>query len=756
MAAGVILLMLLLILGSTSAEDFYGDSISFLKPHKEPDGVIKVAFHHRRNGRNNCVQPSTFTCEACTSFDNSIVMHTDQDNTGQGRWCQSDRLTVANVLVNVSYISLSNTGCCWATNDDIKTNWTTYAHLDLRTRSDTEALNNCPVTTTVSSLRVHQNCFSNIHLLAYDPDGDHVKCHLSADAAVHNNITLNENTCTLEKTGQVSVGVYVFELMLEDFPTNNISLSYANGTSTYWENSDENAFPLCKLKLQFLLEILPSLPNCELGHVQPKFLDPTPKHGSVLHAAVGDKLVLHAKAQAHRATIDDFQVSGPHTMNKEFSDGEHGKAELNLTWTPQRSDAYRAVPVCFTAETNESQSEMRCVVVMVSKPSSFHGRKTAVTCTANQMTVAIARSTLPDVDVNYLSLNEPSCLVTHNATHIIGSTLFSNCGTTIEDEEKYIFFRNQIQPLRNPLKIVSRRKTVKIEFSCQFPKTASISSNYNAEKSDYIFSDSRFDSFSYSFDVYTDGNFTNKVQPIAYPVQVEFLQNIYLGLRAESELANVSLFLDSCRATPDDNPDNVDFYDLVTEGCVKDPSLRVKTVDKLSYHLEFQAFRFGGDNDQVYITCTVLMCDVNDPLSRCAMGCLNEQFRRRRRAAGMRTSIQSLTQGPFQFVNEAVPSGAVHHNNSEVKIADAEMTQADVRKNTVMVDVMEKSDTTMPDSGETELSGRRMEIKEMLSTNISTMVFGSACALSVVVSAVVVAYYARKSKGDDQKPLLVS
>ncbi|XP_051919860.1 uncharacterized protein LOC127599722 isoform X1 [Hippocampus zosterae] len=763
--AACVLLMLLAVLRLTSTEDFHGDNISFIKPHKDPDGNIQVAFHHRQNGRNNCVHSAPFTCEECKSFVQSIVMQTDQDNTGQGRWCQSGRLTQANVLPNVSHISLSNKGCCWATNNDMKTNWTDYAHMDLRTRSDTEALNNCPVTTTVSSLRVHQNCFSNIHLLAYDPDGDHVKCHLPADAAVHKNITLNENTCALEKTGHVSEGVYVFEVMLQDFPTKRISLSNGNGTLKYWETSDENASPLCKLKLQFLLEILPSLPICELGHVQPKFLDPTPKHGDVLHATVGDEFILHAKAQAHRATINGFQVSGPHNMNKEFADGEHGIAGLTLTWTPQHSDVYRVVPVCFTAETNESQSAMRCVVVMVSKPAAFHDGvnegmfessftltgPTVVTCAANRMMVAIKRSTLPDVDVNSLSLNDPSCLVTYNATHIIGSMLFSNCGTTIEDEEKYIFFRNQIQTLRNPLKVVFRRNTVKIGFSCQFPKRATISSSYAIQKSDYIFSDSRVDTFSYLFDVYTDASFTNKVQPSAFPVQVDFLQNVYLSLKAESGLANVRLFLDSCKATPDDNPDNDDFYDLVKEGCVKDPSLRVETVDRLSFHLEFQAFRFDGDNDQVYITCTILMCDVNDLLSRCAMGCLNEEFRRRRRAVGMQTSTQSLTQGPFQFVSEALPSGAVHHNN-------AEMMQADARENADMDDVyvMKKSDTPKPVSGETKLSRVRMEMKKMLSTNISTMVFGGACSLSVVASAVAIAYHARKSKGNDQKPLLAS
>lgn len=234
-----------------------------------------------------------------------------------------------------------------------------------------------------------------------------------------------------------------------------------------------------------------------------------------------------------------------------------------------------------------------------------------MTCAANRMMVAIKRSTLPDVDVNSLSLNDPSCLLTYNATHVVGSMLFSNCGTTIEvtidfvfplhispkfcnngggggnlkyvssvarffshpsislqkqDEEKYIFFRNQIQTLRDPLKVVFRRNTVKIGFSCQFLKSATISSSYDIQKSGYIFSDSRVETFSYLFDVYTDGGFANKVRPSAFPVQVDFLQNIYLSLKAESGLANVILFLDSCKATPDDNPDNEDFYDLVKEG----------------------------------------------------------------------------------------------------------------------------------------------------------------------------------------------
>nr|XP_057933858.1 uncharacterized protein LOC131132337 [Doryrhamphus excisus] len=754
MAAGAILLLLFAVLGAGSAEDFYGDSISFIHPHKDPNGYLKVAFHHRQNGRDHCDHPSTYTCTGCTGLVNGGVVQTDQDTSGQQRWCQSEGRTVANVSMNASYISLSNTGCCWATNNDTKTNWTSHAHLDLRTRSDTEGLNNCPVTTTVSSLRKPQNCFSELHLLAYDSDEDHVKCHLAEHAAVHANITLNETTCTLHKTGEVGVGVYVFEVMLEDFPTKNVNLSYANGTSTYRDAHNGSSPHLCSVEVQFLLEIVPSLPDCELGHVLPKFLYPTPKHGAVLHATVGHKFLLHAQAQAHHATITDFQVSGPHNMTKEFSDDLHGKAKVMLSWTPQHAHAHGVTPVCFTAETNESQSEMRCVAVVVSEPTPFSG-KTSVTCTADMMTVAIERSALPDVDVRYLSLMDPSCLVTYNDTHIMASMQFSTCGTMVEDEEHNIYFKNQIQTLRNPDQVVLRRQTVKVGFSCQFPKSASISSNYNVQKSNYVFSDAELDSFSYSFDVYTNANFTDKVQPSAYPVQVTFQQSIFMAIKAQSQLANVTFFVESCKATPDDNPDNALFYDLVKDGCLNDASLKVRAVDVMTYHLEVSTFSFGGSNDQVYFTCSVLMCDINNPFSRCAMGCQNEAFRRRRRSVALQSSMRSLTQGPFQFVSEALPGAFAQRRPDGVKMAaDAQETQ-DGRG----LEVPEREDITLMTKGDVAVpvswpSGGRM--KAMLSSTTSTGIFASACSMSVVALAVVLVYYARKSKAEDQKPLLRS
>lgn len=49
--------------------------------------------------------------------------------------------------------SFRDSGCCWLSNVEGKTNWTSHAHLNLCSRSDSMSLNNCPVTATVSSLR---------------------------------------------------------------------------------------------------------------------------------------------------------------------------------------------------------------------------------------------------------------------------------------------------------------------------------------------------------------------------------------------------------------------------------------------------------------------------------------------------------------------------------------------------------------------------------------------------------------------------
>ncbi|XP_078111627.1 uncharacterized protein LOC144521141 [Sander vitreus] len=750
MEAGVVVLLLFALLGISSTLSFYGDSISFMPPKKNGDGTFKVTFYHRQNGRSNCEDQSSFKCVSgvCTSLDESSVLQTDQDNTGQHRWCQSEGHTTATIRTNKTSFSLMDSGCCWASNVDGKTNWTSQAELDLGRRSDSHALNGCPVTTTVSRLRSPQNCFSGLPLLAYDPDGDHVRCRFAIKSTAPANFTMDETTCTLKTTGQVDIGVHVFELMLEDSSRKNITLTYADGTSAFRKASDINSPPLCKVKLQFSMEILPPIPNCEAGHVQPMFLSRTPSHGDVLHATVGQTFQLYAQAQAHHASINDFQVSGPQNMSKVFKDDKFGIADVTLSWTPQHSDLYRSVPVCFTAETNQSQSNMRCVVLMVTQAALIQG-KASVTCSPNKMTVALEKASMPGIDVNFLQLRDSSCSLTSNGTHILGSMSFTTCGTKLEDGGDFLVFVNEINSFELANEIIVRRKTVKIEISCKFPKTISISSYYNLQKSDYIFTESSFGSFGYTFDVYTNSNFTSKVPAIAYPVEISLLEKIYMGIRAESDLPNVSLFVESCKATPDDNPNNTLSFDLIKNGCLLDETLKVHSSNLTIFNFEVQAFKFSGNYNEVYITCSVILCESGNAFSRCAQGCVAQPARRRKRSLHKETVSHSITQGPFQFVGQEVPNAVMEDNNSLMKKSD---TAAEVNPPPVSPDT--KSSGGRRDFAPTVSSGGGGW--GILSTNISTVVFGCVFSVALVLITLLLHYFMRKRKADDQKSLLGS
>lgn len=153
--------------------------------------------------------------------------------------------------------------------------------------------------------------------------------------------------------------------------------------------------------------------------------------------------------------------------------------------------------------------------------------------------------------------------------HLIYWWLFPHLNLSlIQDQGNFIAFLNEINSFELPNTVITRRKTVKIDFSCQFPKTISISSYYNLQGSDYIFTESSFGSFGYTFDIFLNNNFTAKVGPTAYPVEVSLLQTIYMGIQAQSELPNVTLFVESCKATPDDNPDNSLYYNMISNGWV--------------------------------------------------------------------------------------------------------------------------------------------------------------------------------------------
>ncbi|MEQ2315371.1 hypothetical protein AMECASPLE_021573, partial [Ameca splendens] len=108
METGAALLLLVALLGKSSAVSFYGDSISFSPLQMNTDGRYKVTFFHRENGRNDCQNQASMLCEGgvCLDLDESDTLRTDQDSSGQGRWCQTEKRTTATFQANGTSFTL--------------------------------------------------------------------------------------------------------------------------------------------------------------------------------------------------------------------------------------------------------------------------------------------------------------------------------------------------------------------------------------------------------------------------------------------------------------------------------------------------------------------------------------------------------------------------------------------------------------------------------------------------------------------------
>uniref|UniRef100_A0A8C1AC75 ZP domain-containing protein n=1 Tax=Cyprinus carpio carpio TaxID=630221 RepID=A0A8C1AC75_CYPCA len=666
---------LLLLISSTvfvgPAVSFYGASMTFMPGNRYPDGTVEMHFYYRESGKLPCDPQASWVCDSgdCGVLTYAEPDITDQDRSGQILWCQSERHMTTNVSGEEPF-TLRGSGCCWANNVNDVHEWMLRSLVDTGRRSDTRTTNRSPVSATIPNIRVPQNCFQSLHLLVYDPDGDDVRCKCQS-CHRHPNILLDEDSCTLSSNGTLDLGLHVFEFTLEDYPASNITLMNGDGISfrnPYNQTASANPAPLSQVPLQFGVEIQTPVHSCEPGVIRPSFLTPTPLHGDVQHAAVGCVHTITIRAQSLGHSTFDFQVSGPWNMSKTLRNASQGITEATLTWTPQESDLHHHVPVCFAAETIQSQSEMRCIVIAVAKLRVLSG-EAEVFCEDNSISIAVSKASLKGIDQNWLQLRDPTCSLTSNDTHILGTMSLNTCGTRMEDSGDFLVFKNEINSFEDPNKVITRRSQVKIGFSCQYPKVASVSNHYTNKKSDYIFTESSFGTFSYSFDIFTNNNFSSWVDPSLYPLEINLMDMLYMGIAAHSALPEVRIFVESCRATPDDNPYSALFYDIIKEGCIMDDTVEVYPSDPRTYDFGIHAFKFTGGYNEVYITCSVILCAEGNSNSRCAQGCLREPSHKRRRDVSKETARHYIKQGPFRVVRQTQHSAAASENGGSLHVS---------------------------------------------------------------------------------------
>ncbi|XP_028298527.1 uncharacterized protein LOC114460857 [Gouania willdenowi] len=415
------------------------------------------------------------------------------------------------------------------------------------------------------------------------------------------------------------------------------------------QNYRSSIRPLSKIPLQFSVYVdSHSAPSCTEGHYFPLFSPPTPANGVHLPAFVNTTLEIRIKAIALYTSIYKVLVTGPSGI----SSRKIATGEFVIRWTPTDYELHDHFPVCFLAEGLDRyrrvyHSELRCVTVDVGHYEAI------VTCNETTMMVEVEKTYLLRSYEDSLHLrssytsSECSLKTLSNSTHLVAVMSLDSCGTYVEEDQDNILYKNGITSAE-PNKTISRKADVEIAFCCAFPKKNNLTLGFK-HKNPYAFKERGFGSFSFQFEFFQSQLFRQQVDASTYPVEVNLNQMMFMQIEATSSMPDVELFVESCKATPEDNPNSRISYSIIENGCVKDSTVQVYPSSTSQFRFGMAAFEFIGANNEVYITCSVLLCETSIPNTRCSQGCIQPGSHRGRREAASQTSRHLISQGPLHL-----------------------------------------------------------------------------------------------------------
>nr|XP_046191395.1 mucin-5AC-like [Oncorhynchus gorbuscha] len=236
-----VLLHLLLLVSLASAAHFYGGSMSVTPKGRNADGTFKVDLRYK-NTHDWC-DYSRWYCSSGNCGSSITDVRGTIDSSSRGRsgynnqWCETETVETRNIPSDKPFQLIQNS-CCWIPTVNRLGSWSLETQVDLGTRSDTGEPNRSPVTAILPFIRVPQNCQRSYNLMAFDPDGDRVRCRYGlvrpeCDRCDQpSGFYLDQGSCSLQYGYTSTSGVYGFELVVEDFPNQHITLSYTDGSSS--------------------------------------------------------------------------------------------------------------------------------------------------------------------------------------------------------------------------------------------------------------------------------------------------------------------------------------------------------------------------------------------------------------------------------------------------------------------------------------------------------------------------------------------
>ncbi|XP_055464959.1 CUB and zona pellucida-like domain-containing protein 1 [Psammomys obesus] len=314
--------------------------------------------------------------------------------------------------------------------------------------------------------------------------------------------------------------------------------------------------------------------------------------------------------------------------------------------------------------TFESSSDSMTVVLSTDYANSYRGfsasytsvyiedvNTTSLSCASDKMRVIISKSFLQSLNYNEnnLQLNDPTCRP--SVSNVIEFSIpLHECGTIKKIEDHTITYTNKISFTKAPMSaLITRQKHLQIVVTCEMEYNSTVEILYITED-DIIQNESALGKYNTSMALYDSSAFENRLQDSPYYVDLN--QTLFVQVTLHTLDPNLVVFLDTCQASP--TPDFASpTYDLISSGCSRDETCEVYPLFGHYGRFQFNAFKFLRHMNSVYLKCKILICDTDDPTSRCNQGCVS---RRKRDISPYKWKTESVI-GPIRLKRDRSASG---------------------------------------------------------------------------------------------------
>ncbi|KAF7234626.1 Deleted in malignant brain tumors 1 protein, partial [Varanus komodoensis] len=216
-------------------------------------------------------------------------------------------------------------------------------------------------------------------------------------------------------------------------------------------------------------------------------------------------------------------------------------------------------------------------------------------------------------------LPDPYCRPKITPYYVIFNIPYNGCQTRREAGADTIIYSNLITVTTSSTPI-KRNRDLHLHFNCKMLQNTWIETMYVA-LDPLELNETQYGQYDVNLTFYNSQSFLYPVYDIPYYVSLN--QKIYLQLYLHSSDSDLQLFLDTCKASPNQNDFTTLTYDIIRNGCVQDYTYETHySPYRHILRFSFRAFDFIRKYPSVYLQCKVVVCRAYDYNSRCNQGCL--------------------------------------------------------------------------------------------------------------------------------------